>query len=103
MKRIWISAAAALCLTLRGMLINYRAYQSGNYLKWSFKMHGGECTLERGFGLSVFHVYPMTMDGTSTHSLSLDPISFLLSIAILTALIWGILTAVSFFRNSRPA
>ncbi len=92
MKKLAIAFAAALLINLAGMYINYRSFVNTNYLKWSFKIHGGEFTGEFGFGLRVNHYYAMTSNGSDSHSIIFSPISFILfmlaAFAVLYAVTW---------------
>ncbi|MBR4461098.1 MAG: hypothetical protein IKS51_00725 [Erysipelotrichaceae bacterium] len=101
MKKICLSAAISLLIVLIGMFINYRAYQEDHYLKYSFKNHGGEITIEHGFGLQAVHIYTMEMGGHDSHRLRFDVISFLLFLAGTALIVYVILTICMFIANKR--
>jgi hypothetical protein len=79
--------------------VNYFHFKKTNYLLWSVKMYGGECTNESGFGLNVFHVYPMTDGGTSTHKLTVSPLSFLICFLAAGLAVWLIMGAAGLIRQ----
>lgn len=99
MKRFCLSAAISLLIVLIGLFINYRSYQERNHLKYSHKFHGGEITIEYGFGLEAVHIYTMEPGGHDSHRLRFSPISFLLYFAGITLIVFAVLTAVLFFRG----
>ena len=70
------------------MYINYKAYKESNYLKWSYKMPGGECMIEFGFGLLVVHKYAMRKDAQNSHRLIFEPITFFLQLFLIGILIY---------------
>ncbi len=85
--KIIISLAISLVINLILMYINYKNYKESNYLKWSYKMPGGECMIEFGFGLMVVHKYSMRKDGENTHRILFEPITFIIHI-LLTGIIF---------------
>ena len=87
LKKVLISAGIALVITLAGLYINYRFYLENRHLRWSLKNHGGEITIESGFGLRAVHIYGMTPDQATTHKLVFDPLNFILCLLALTAII----------------
>ncbi|MBQ7502454.1 hypothetical protein IJT93_07035 [bacterium] len=100
MNNILISLAASLGINLLGMYINYRCFLQRNYLKWSFKVMGGECMSETGFGLSVFHTYGMSPEETDGHNLSFSPVNFIIFTAFTALLIYGGLFLWHKFRHN---
>ncbi len=99
-KNLLISFFLSLAVCVVGAFVNYRAFLSGKYLLWSMKMHGGEITIEYGFGWIVSHIYGMTPDSTTSHNLRFSPLQFILMLAIGTALFFLIVTLISRFRKS---
>ncbi len=91
LKRVLISAAIALVITLTGLYINYRYFLEHQHLRWSLKHHGGEITIENGFGLRAVHVYGMTPDQAASHKLVFDALNFLVFLLAVTAVIFLIL------------
>ena len=86
MKKAAIALILSLAINLVGMYVNYRNFVSENYLLWAFRSHGGEITVEAGFGLRAVHIYPMLPNEKATHSLSFGVLNFavfLLGIALI--------------------
>ena len=100
LKRVLVSAAIALVITLAGLYINYRCYLEHQHLRWSLKQHGGEITIENGFGLRAVHVYGMTADQAATHKLVFDPLNFILCHVAVTAVIFLILWLGGMIRKA---
>lgn len=92
MRKLIIAGLVSLLITLTGMYINYRSYIDTDYLKLSLKMHGGEITVENGFGLIVSHIYPMTENASASHNLRISVPGFLLTFLVIAVLITLILT-----------
>ena len=101
MKKLLLSAIISLLIVLIGMFINYRAYQEDHYLKYSFKNHGGEITIEHGFGLQAIHIYTMEMGGHDSHRLRFDVFSFLIYLAGITLIVFIVLSAGSFIARKK--
>ena len=99
MKRPVIAALIALVITLAGMYINYRSFLDTQYLRWSLKMHGGEITVENGFGLRVSHIYAMTPEASNSHSLSFSPAGFLIMFLLIAAAVFLLLTVTEKIRH----
>lgn len=87
MKKILIAFLISLVPTFLGLWVNYAHFQKTGHLLLAVKMWGGECLDERGFGLDVFHTYGMTPDQADTAKISFDPISFLLTVVLFTAIV----------------
>lgn len=101
MKRIYVSIAVSLLIVLAGMFVNYRSYQEDHHLKYSIRMHGGEITIEHGFGLEAVHIYAMEPGGHDSHRLRFDPIGFLLYFAVIAVIVFAVSSAVSIVRKKR--
>ena len=101
MKRIYVSIAVSLLIVLAGMFVNYRFYQEDHHLKYSIRMHGGEITIEHGFGLEAVHIYAMEPGGQNSHRLRFDPIGFLLYFAVIAVIVFAVSSAVSIVRKKR--
>ena len=93
-SNVIISLIVSAIINLVGMLINYLSFLDRNYLKLAIKNYGGECMLESGFGLRVFHSYPMMEGQTSSHNLSFDILGLIASVLIIGILVFVILLLV---------
>ena len=89
-SNVIVSLIVSGIINLIGMLVNYLSYMDRNYLKLSIKNYGGECMLESGFGLRVFHVYPMMEGQSSSHNLSFDILGFIASVLVIGVLVFVI-------------
>ena len=93
-NNVIISLIVSGIINLAGMLINYLSFIDRNYLKLSIRNYGGECMLERGFGLRVFHIFPMVEGESSSHNLSFDILGLIVSVVVIGALVFAILFIV---------
>lgn len=91
MKRIIMSLFSGLVLTLAGLLINYIHYQNYSRMLLAFRVYGGEITMERGFGLKVVKIYAMTPEQGTSMRFSFDPLTFVLSVAILSIIAYAVI------------
>ena len=99
MKKVWISLGIALTLTFIGMYINYRSFQDDGRLKFAARMHGGEITVEHGFGLQAVHIYAMTPEESDAVSLRFSIISFVMTAALIFAAVFVLLFLADRFRK----
>ncbi|MBR0136161.1 MAG: hypothetical protein IJM18_08160 [Clostridia bacterium] len=100
MKRLILAFAVAAVIILIVTLIELHNFKEGNYLRLSVKHHGGEITIEDGPALHAVHTYPMTEEGTASHHFVFAPFNLLISLAVLTAAIFGLITlGTVIFRN----
>ena len=91
----------SLILNAVGAALNYYSFQSQNHLLIKLSTFGGEITIENGFGgLRAVHIYAMTPDGVTTHSLRFSPILFVLCFVITAAVIFVILRIVRRLRSA---
>lgn len=96
MKRLAIiSLVLALIVCTVGCAVNYREYADRHYLKWSIKNHGGEITIEHGFGWRSVHIYGMSPEDSDSHKVTFSPISLVLSFAASFAVCFLLCLAVS--------
>lgn len=96
MKKILIiSLVLAVIVCSVGCYMNYNAYMESHNLKWSIKNHGGEITIEHGFGWESVHIYGMTPEESDSHKLTFSPFSLLLSLAASFAVCFVVCLAVS--------
>ena len=82
MKRLVISAIVSVVLNAAAFVVNLVSWNADHRLPLALRMHGGEITVEFGFGLRGVHIYAMSMEDVSTHSLHFDPISMVLCLLI---------------------
>ena len=92
-KPLAVAFAASLFVCLASMYVNYRAYQETHYLDWSYKMHGGEITVEFAPGWHAVHTYAMRPEEQDSHKLDFSPVILAVALLALTllgraALIW---------------
>ena len=78
MKRLILAAIVSLVLNAAAFVVNLLSWQGDHHLPLALRMHGGEITAETGFGLRGTHLYAMTQDQLTTHSLRFDPLSMIL-------------------------
>ena len=91
----------SLVLNAVGAALNWFSYQSQKHLLIKLSTFGGEITIEHGFGgLRAVHIYSMTPDGVTTHSLRFSPILFVLCFVITAAVIFVILRIVRRIRHA---
>lgn len=103
MKKLIVSAAVSLILTLTGLFVNYMYYQKNQHLLLAYRMYGGEITAEKGFGLSVTHIYAMTPDGRDSLTCRFDPVGFILTFLLLTLIVWLVWTVIAMIRKPKSA
>ncbi|GEM_PF-2581935 len=96
-----IPVVIALVLDVGGTLVNYFYYRANNWLLWAVRMHGGEVTVEIGFGLRAVHLFAMTPDDITTHSLVPSPLGFLLTLMLLTACVRALLLLAGMFHGRK--
>ena len=82
MKRLIISAIVSVALNAAAVVVNLVSWRQDHRLPLALKMHGGEITVELGFGLRGLHIYAMRADEMTTHSLHFEPISMILCLLI---------------------
>lgn len=88
--------ALAVSLIINGIVqfINYRSFAENNHLKICHRMHGGEITIENGFGYFARHIYGMSIEDKTTHSLVFSWPLFLISVLIVAVLIYVIMLVI---------
>jgi len=99
MNKKLIALITSLAINLVLLFINYHSYIESNYLKFSYRMYGGEIMIEYGFGWRVVHIYAMSMEDTNTHSLHFSPLSLLLTILFGIGLVWLLLSVIDKIRK----
>lgn len=78
-KILIISLVLALIICAVGSYVNYSAFKDRHNLKWSKKHHGGEITIEYGFGWESVHTYGMSLEDHDSHKIVFSLYSLLLS------------------------
>ena len=99
MKRLILSALVSLVLNLAAFVTNLCSWHRDHRLPLALRIHGGEITAELGFGLRGTHIYGMTPDAITTHSLRFDLISMILCLLIGIALVYLILLIIRKIRG----
>ena len=100
MKRFCLSVIVSLVLNAAAFVVNYCSWLRDHRLPLALRMHGGEITVELGFGLRGTHIYGMTPDQLTTHSLRFDPVSMILCLLIGIALVCLILPILGKLRKN---
>ena len=83
-KPLAVAFAASLFVCLASMYVNYRAYQETRYLDWSYKIHGGEITVELSPGWRAVHIYAMRPEERDSHKLEFSPVILAAALLALT-------------------
>ena len=94
MKRLILSAVISLVLNAAAFVVNLLSWQGNNRLPLALRMHGGEVTSELGFGLRGNHIYGMTPDQLTNHSLTFDPVSMAICLLIGILLVYLVLLLI---------
>ncbi len=100
-KKLMVSFLLSLVINAVLMGVNYISYQNTKYLKYAFDVHGGEITIQYASGLRATHIYGMTADAGTTHSLNISWISLITYMFICTVVIFLILYLIQSIRNSK--
>ena len=82
MKRLILSAFVSVVLNAAAFVVNLLSWQGNHRLPLALRMHGGEVTAELGFGLRGTHIYGMTPDQLTNHSLNFDPASMVICLLL---------------------
>lgn len=82
MKRLIISAVVSVVLNAAAFVVNLISWHRDHHLPLALKMHGGEITVELGFGLRGLHIYAMRADEVTSHSLHFEPISMIVCLLL---------------------
>ena len=95
MKNLTLAGLIALLLNAAGALINYLYFRANNTLLIKWSSHGGEITVEHGFGgISATHIYGMMPGDVTTHSLRFSPAVFLISFVLTFAVVYLVVRLV---------
>ena len=80
-------------LNAAAFVVNLCAWNigSGKHLPLALHMHGGEITVELGFGLRAVHTYAMRVDQVTTHHLAFDPISMVVCLLVCIGIVYLVL------------
>ena len=102
MKKVIIAIVLAALVCLAGMYVNYRTYKQENRLKFAIRHHGGEITVEEGFGLQAIHTYGMTPEQSNTHDLRFSIAGLLIWLVACAVLIYVLLSVAGYLiKRSR--
>lgn len=99
MKKLYLAVLIALVLDIAGTVVNYISFIKTQFLLLALRMHGGEITVEVGFGSWANHIYAMRAGDTNSHNFHFSIISFIVFLAALTLLIYIILTVIEKIRR----
>ena len=99
MKKLVLSAVVSLVLNAAAFVVNLLSWQGNHRLPLALRIHGGEITAELGFGLRGTHIYGMTPDQLTTHSLRFDPVSMILCLLLGIILIYLVLLLIGKLRG----
>ena len=91
MKRLIVSAIVSLVLNAAAFVTNLVSWGKTHHLPLALRRHGGEITVEQGFGLRGVHIYAMTPQEADAHSLGFDPVSMVLCLLAGIAVVYLIL------------
>ena len=92
-KMLIKSSLYSLAITLFLVLVNLVYYFANHNLLFASRTLGGDCMEYRSIGLFLLEVYPQSLPGqASVHrTLSFDPVSFLITFAVLFLVIFAVL------------
>ena len=101
MTNLKLAGIISLVLNGIGALVNWLSFRSSNWLLIKLNTFGGEITIEHGFGgIRAVHIYGMTPDQLTTHSVQFSPVGFVISFLLTLAVVYLILVV---FRRVRTA
>ena len=101
MANLKLAGILSLVLNGIGALINWLSFRSSNSLLLKISTFGGEITVEHGFGgIRAVHIYGMTPDQLTTHSVQFSPAGFVISFLLTAAVVYVILFAVQRLRTA---
>lgn len=100
MKKVCLAFVIALIINAACLVVNYVSYQNTQHLKLARVMHGGEVSVEYGFGLSAVHTYGMMADQTTTHHLVFSWVGFMMSTLIISVMIYMVIQIVTIVRKT---
>ena len=95
MKNIIISFVISLFTCLCGAGINYYWFTKHNWLKFAFRTHGGEITIENGFGLEAVHTYAMRPEEVDVVGMKFSIALFIIWLLVIWLITFIIVTVVS--------
>ena len=88
MKNVITSFIIALLTCLCGLGANYYWFTKNHWLMLGFKMHGGEITVENGFGLIVSHIYAMRPEDMDSINIRFNIVMFIIWLLAIWAVIF---------------
>ena len=101
MTNLKLAGIIALILNGIGALLNWLSFRSSNSLLIKLNTFGGEITIEHGFGgIRAVHIYGMTPDQLTTHSVQFSPVGFVISFLLTLAVVYLILLVLRRVRTA---
>ncbi|MBR0385405.1 MAG: hypothetical protein IJI05_02520 [Erysipelotrichaceae bacterium] len=98
-KRILASISASALINAAGSIINWIAFRNSDHLLLCIRQYGGEITVEQGFGTIASHIYPMTMEGSTSHNFRFSILMFVIWTVVIGGIIFLLMTAVHAVRK----
>lgn len=93
-KSLGISAIISLLVCTAGCAVNYLSFQKTGHFPLAYRIYGGECMNEVGFGLSAFHTYAMEINGTDSVHLGFSLYNFMIWWLVIALVIFRIITVI---------
>ena len=93
-KSLGISAIISLLVCTAGCAVNYLFFQKTGHFLLTYRIYGGECMNEVGFGLSAFHTYAMEINGTDSVHLGFSLYGFMTWWLVIALVIFQIITVI---------
>lgn len=92
-KMLIKSSLYSMAITLILVLVNLINYFINHKLLFASRILGGDCMEYQSIGLFLLEVYPQSLPGQSSvhRTLSFDPVSFLITFAVLFLVIFAVL------------
>ena len=91
MNTALLSLLIATGITLAGMLVNYLYYLENRWMLLCVTMHGGEITVQFGFGLRLVRIFAMMEGERDSIKFGFDIISFILTLALIFIIVFIII------------
>ena len=83
-KNLFVAVSVSIAVNLISMYVNYQSYQETHYLEWSYRVHGGEITIEFAPGWHAVHIYAMRPEENDSHKLAFSPVILVVSLLAFT-------------------
>ena len=99
MKKALIALGISLLINLSMLGVNYWYYTENGHLFSGVTRHGGEITIETGFGWILRHIYTMHIDGHDTHTLQFSILLFLAYLAMIFLVVYLLILVIGAFKR----